>query len=247
METKTADKTSFMWNLWHGCHKLSAGCRHCYVYRGDARHGLDSTVVVQTKSFDLPVRKKRNGAYKIPSGATLYTCFTSDFLVEDADPWRAEAWRMMRIRSDLDFFMITKRIDRLHAVLPGDWGDGYDNVTIACTVENQDRADYRLPIYMSAPVKDKLIICEPLLEQVDLRPYMGGWVEQVIVGGESGDEARACHFDWVLDIRTQCIEKQVPFFFKQTGANFVKDGRQYHIKRQFPHAQARKAGLDFSG
>ena len=48
---------SMMWNLWHGCHKLSAGCKHCYVYRGDARREVDSSVVVRTKNFDLPLRK----------------------------------------------------------------------------------------------------------------------------------------------------------------------------------------------
>ena len=57
---------SMMWNLWHGCHKLSAGCKHCYVYRGDARREVDSSVVVRTKNFDLPLRKKRNGEFKIP-------------------------------------------------------------------------------------------------------------------------------------------------------------------------------------
>jgi protein gp37 len=171
MPKNAIEPLSKMWNLWHGCHKLSAGCRHCYVYRGDDRRDVDSTVVAKTKNFDLPVQKKRSGEYKILSGTLVYTCFTSDFLVEDADLWRAEAWGMMRLRSDLNFLMITKRIDRLQETLPDDWGDGYDNVTICCTVENQDRADYRLPIYKAAPVKHKIIICEPLLERIDLRPY----------------------------------------------------------------------------
>jgi protein gp37 len=234
-----------MWNPWHGCHKLSAGCKHCYVYRGDSKRGIDSTIVTQTKSFDLPVRKKRNGEYKIPSGTTLYTCFSSDFFVEDADQWRAEAWEMIHLRNDVDFTMITKRIDRLHVVLPDDWGDGYDHVTICCTVENQDRADYRLPIYIKAPIKHKIIICEPLLERIDMRPYMGSYVEQVVVGGESGSEARTCNFDWIMEIHDLCVENNISFWFKQTGAKFVKDGRLYHIKRQFQHSQARKAGINF--
>ena len=188
---------SKMWNLWHGCHRISAGCRYCYVYRGDAGRDIDSTIVTKTKNFDLPVQKKRNGEYKIPSGTLVYTCFTSDFLVEDADPWRSEAWDMIRRRDDLSFLMITKRIDRLQASLPGDWGDGdgYEHVTVCCTVENQERADYRLPIYKAAPVKHKIIICEPILERIDLRPYdIGSWVEQVVVGGESGYEARPSCF-----------------------------------------------------
>lgn len=235
-----------MWNLWHGCHKLSPGCKHCYVYRGDAKRDIDSSVVTQTKNFDLPIRKKRNGEYKIPSGSLVYTCFTSDFFVEDADAWRTEAWDMMRQRSDLDFLFITKRIDRFALCLPQDWGNGYNNVTICCTVENQACADYRLPIYQAAPIKHKIIICEPLLEQIDLRPYhIGEWIEQVVAGGESGYSARPCDFDWVMELRNVCEENNVAFWFKQTGAKFIKDNKLYNIKRQLQHAQARKAGINF--
>ena len=60
---------------------------------------------------------------------------------------------MMRLRSDVRFLIITKRIDRFLETIPSDWGDDYDNVTICCTIENQDRADYRLPIYKTAPIK----------------------------------------------------------------------------------------------
>lgn len=234
-----------LWNPWHGCHKLSAGCVNCYVYRTDGKHGIDSSVVVKTKSFGLPVRKKRDGSYKIGAGEMVYTCFSSDFFVEDADEWRGEAWEMVRSRPDLRFLMITKRIDRLQAVVPDDWGEGYDNVTICCTMENQERADYRLPIYRAAPVKHKIIVCEPLLSAVDLSPYLGAWVEQVIVGGESGREARTCHYDWVLDIRRQCVEHGISFRFRQTGARLLKDGQLYRIRRQFQHSQARKAGIDY--
>jgi len=144
----------------------------------------------------------------------------------------------------LRFMMITKRIDRLQESLPDDWGDGYDNVTICCTIENQDRADYRLPIYMAAPIKHKRIICEPLLEKIDLRQYnIGSWAEQVVVGGESGNNARVCHYDWIIELRDLCIKENVSFWFKQTGAKFMKDDRLYNIKRPLQHAQARKSGL----
>ena len=231
------------WNLWHGCHKHSAGCLHCYVYRGDAKRGVDSTIVTKTKSFDAPLKKKRNGEYKIPSGSIVFTCFTSDFFVEDADEWRKEAWDIIRTRNDLHFLMITKRIDRLHVNLPDDWGNGYDNVTICCTVENQDRADYRLPIYKAAPIKHKIIICEPILERIDLSPYIGNWVEEVVVGGESGTEARPCNYDWVLEIRELCIKHKVSFTFRQTGARLIKDRVLHRIARQFQHSQARKAEI----
>lgn len=233
-----------LWNPWHGCHKLSEGCRYCYVYRGDVKRGIDSTSVTQTKNFDLPIRKNRKGEYKIQGGTKVYTCFTSDFFHEDADKWREEAWSMIYERSDLHFLMITKRIDRFHLCLPENWGEGYDNVTICCTVENQDRADYRMPIYLKAPIKHKIIICEPLLENINLSVYLGDDIEQVVAGGESGADARVCNYDWVLNLSDQCKSRNISFWFKQTGAKFIKNGQLYKINRKDQHPQARKAGLN---
>ncbi len=247
MTANAIEPRSKMWNLWHGCHKLSAGCAHCYVYRGDSKRGIDSTTITKTKSFDAPAQKKRDGTYKIPAGSLVYTCFTSDFFLEDADLWRPQAWDMIRERNDLRFLVITKRIDRFKACLPDDWGDGWNHVTICCTVENQDRADYRLPIFRAAPIKHKRIICEPLLERIDLSPYdIGSWIEQVVAGGESGAQARPCNFDWIMELREECVLQNVSFWFKQTGARFIKDGQLYPIPRQLQHSQARKAEINFN-
>ena len=191
---------SVSWNPWHGCRKLSEGCRHCYVYRQDAQHDKDSREVRRTTAFNLPVRRTRDGRYKVPPGEMVYTCFTSDFLVEEADAWRAEAWEMIRIRSDLRFFFITKRIDRLMQVLPPDWGGGYENLAVGCTVENQAMADYRLPLLLDAPLRHKLVICAPLLGPLDIARYLVPGIEEVSVGGESGNEARPCNYDWVLSV-----------------------------------------------
>lgn len=234
------------WNPWHGCHKISAGCLNCYVYRRDTAVGRDASVVQKTASFDLPVRRKRDGRflYQPPDGLA-YTCFTSDFFLEEADEWRLEAWRMIRERWDLNFAFITKRIHRFYDCIPDDWGEGYPNVRIGCTTENQDRADYRLPIFLNAPIVSRFIILEPLLGPVDLRPYLTTAAGSVTVGGESGDNARPCNYDWVLDIRQQCIDAGISFHFKQTGANFIKDGRTYRIPRKLQHAQAQKANIDY--
>ena len=235
------------WNPWHGCTKISAGCKFCYVYRQDEMYGssVASSLCRKTANFNLPIKKKRDKSYKIPSGTILSTCFTSDFLLKDADEWRDECWEMMKIRSDCLFYFFTKRIDRLEECLPDDWGDGYDNVMIGCTVENQDRADYRLPIFNSLPIKHKTIIAAPILEAINLSPYLNDSIEQVSVGGESGYNARPCCYDWILDIRNQCIEKDVPFLFHQTGANFIKDGKKYRIRRAIQHSQAKKADINY--
>lgn len=260
MPTPAIKRKSKIWNPWHGCHKLSAGCQHCYVCMGYSKRGVDSNIVTKTKTFDLSVQRKRNCEYKIPSETMVYTCFTSE--------WRAEAWEMMRIRSDLRFMMVTKRIDRLHkcvyliigfalllrvsaiyasmiALIGVDWGYGYDNVTICRAVKNQDRVDYRLHIYKAAPIKHKIIICEPLLERIDLALYdIGSWVEQVLVGGESSYEALSCDFNWVMELHDLCVAKNVSFWFKQTGVKFIKDGKLYNINRRLQHSQARKAGIN---
>lgn len=235
------------WNPWHGCTKISSGCKYCYVYRQDELYGsiADSSLCHKNSCFDLPLKKKRNGDYKISSGKIIYTCFTSDFLLSDADKWRDECWRMMKIRKDCWFYFFTKRIDRLEQCLPSDWGDGYDNVLIGCTVENQDRADYRLPIFLSLPIKHKSIIVSPILEKVDIAMYLNHSIEEVSVGGESGALARPCNYDWILDLRRQCVEKNIPFRFHQTGANFIKDKKIYKIKRQYQLEQARKANIDY--
>lgn len=234
-----------IWNCWHGCHKISEGCKHCYVYRTDSKYEKDSSVVTKTQNFNLPVKRDRNKGYKISSGTMFNTCFTSDFFVEEADEWRVDAWKMIRERSDCNFFIITKRIDRFKFGLPTDWEDGYDNVCIGCTVENQKMADYRLPIFNDLPIKHKYIICAPLLEAIDLSKYLNSGIECVSVGGESGVEARICDFDWIMKIRKQCIDNNVSFKFHQTGAKLKKDGKVYRIERKFQHTQAHKANIDF--
>ncbi len=237
-------RESEMWNLWHGCHRKSEGCRNCYVFRRDARHGIDAEAVRRTAAFDLPLRRDRRGRYKVPPGTLMWTCFTSDFFIEEADLWRGEAWAMMRERGDLGFFIVTKRPERIRSCLPADWDGGYANVTVCCTMENQRRADERLPLIRDAPLLHKAVICEPLLGPIDFRGGLGAWCGHVTAGGESGRGARLCDYGWVLDIRRQCVEAGVSFHFKQTGALFRKDGRVYRIARSLQCEQARRAGID---
>ena len=233
------------WNPWHGCHKFSQGCVNCYVYRMDEHHGRDASIVTKAKNFNIPTQKDRKGNYKIPAGDIIYTCFTSDFFLEEADEWRKEAWKMMKERSDVTFFMITKRIHRFMDCIPDDWEDGYDNVVICCTMENQEQMSKRMPIYLNMPIKHKQIICEPLLSAINFEDWLDTSIEQITAGGESGLEARPCEYQWILSIREQCIQNEIPFYFKQTGARFIKDGKQYRIKRMEQHKQATKADINY--
>ena len=262
---------SVTWNLWHGCRRVSPGCVNCYMFRRDEEYGRDPTIVHKTASFGLPVRRYRSGKYKgfyrIPSGSMIFTCFTSDFFIVDADPWRPAAWDMMRERSDCIFFMITKRPERIEKCLPEDWGEGWDHIHVCCTCENQYWTDRRLPVFLDLPIRHKSITHEPMLEAINIRPYLEKYgsrlnpdgtriLENVSCGGESGPKARVCDYGWVLDTHMQCVEYGVPFSYHQTGAKLrrlVPDGQGgravkiYEIPREYQHLQAKKAGLDYGG
>lgn len=236
-----------IWNPWHGCHKISPGCLNCYVYRRDESIGKDASIVSMTKDYDLPIRNNRRGEYKITSAdGIVYACMTSDFFLADADEWRESCWNMIRERRDLKFHIITKRIDRFAICIPGDWGDGWDHVTICSTCENQEQADRRIPVLLSLPIRHRTVIAEPFLEEIHIERYLStGLIEHVTCGGESGNNARLCHNDWVLALRQQCVSSAVPFTFKQTGALFIKDGKAYHIHRSRQMEQARKSGYSY--
>lgn len=233
------------WNPWHGCRKVSPGCQNCYVYRIDAEHGRDASQIAKTADFTLPMRHARAGGFKLPPGEMVYTCFSSDFFLEEADAWREEAWRMIDYRRDLFFYIVTKRPERIRDCLPPSWDSGWDHVTICCTAENQAMADKRLPLFRSLPLRHREVLCEPLLGEIRLREHLrGGWAEGVTAGGESGSGARLCDYRWVLALRADCEACGVPFHFKQTGACFQKDGRIYRIPRRLQQEQAKRAGID---
>lgn len=189
--------------------------------------------------------KNAKGEYHIKPGKIVATCFATDFFLPEADEWRKEAWAMIKERSDLDFLILTKRIDRFLESLPSDWGDGYDNVNIGCTVENQEIADYRLPLFLSYPIKRRFIACSPILGDIDLSPYLHG-VQHVTVGGETGRDARVCDYDWVLHIREQCIKANITFWFKNTGSFFKHDGIIEKVNPFKQSSRAKEFGIDIS-
>ena len=232
-----------MWNPWKGCKKCSDGCRYCYIYKGNAKRGVDTSIIEKTKDFAKPTERLKNGNYNMKSGI-VYTCFSTDFLIEEADAWRHECWQMIKERKDCTFLFLTKRIDRFMDCIPDDWGDGYENVVVCCTVENQKNADYKLGIFVKLPIKHKGITAQPLIEAINMERYLEG-IELVVVGGESDANARPLDYNWVLDIREQCIKKNVPFEFRQCGTHFIKNGKYYRIQTKDLCDQARKADIDF--
>ncbi len=232
-----------LWNPWHGCRKCSEGCANCFVFYLDSKRDIATGTVRRSKTnFFLPMKKDRQGEYKVKSGTEVATCFTSDFFIEEADEWRDEAWTIIKSRKDLDFLICTKRIKRAADCLPADWHGGYDNVAIAVSCENKSAAKSRLPYLIELPVKRRYIFLSPLLEYVPLDDFLQtGLIDMVSVGGESYENARTCDFDWVKQIKRDCDKYGVKFDFHQTGSNFVYEGRRYAIKHHDEYEQAKKA------
>lgn len=242
-----------IWNPWHGCNRISEGCDHCYMMDADAALGLDGTKIYKTKvGFAYPLSRDRHGWYKIKAGEQIRVCMNSDFFIKEADEWRNEAWSMIYERSDVKFFLLTKRADRIKECLPDDWNNGWDNVMLNVTCENQVRADERIPYLLDVPAKHKGIMCAPFIGSVNIEKYMRtGQIEQVVCDGERCKlygRARDCNYDWVKSLRKQCEKYNVSFTFMSTGTNFIKDGKRYNIPNSRVQSKmAYKSGISFQG
>lgn len=239
-----------IWNPWHGCTKISEGCKNCYIYFLDRKRGLDSRKVFRTTTgFFYPIQKRRNGQYVVQSGEMLRVCMTSDFFIEEADVWREEAWRIISMRPDVSFYLLTKRPERVINCLPRNWGKGWENVFFNVTCENQKRADERLPILLSLPFKHKGFMAAPMLGPINASRYLiSGQIERVLCGGENYDGARPCHYDWVLDLSHQCKTYNTTFCFIETGSHFVKDGKTYTMpNKRLQSIMAFKSNASYQG
>lgn len=151
---------------------------------------------------------------------------------------------MSKERQDCKFLFLTKRIERFKEIIPDDWNDGYDNVIVCCTVENQKNVDYKLSIFKDLPIKHKCITMQPLLEKINIEKFLDD-IELVLVGGEQDYNARVLDYDWVLDIREQCIKHNVNFEFRQCGTYTIKDGKTYKIETYNLTKQARLANINY--
>lgn len=232
-----------MWNPWRGCKKCSEGCLHCYIHKGDYKRNINTNEIVKTKDFNKPIEKLKNGNYKMKSGL-VYLGFSTDFLIEEADNWRSECWKMIKERQDCTFLFLTKRIDRFMKCIPNDWEDGYENVVVGCTIDNQKNADYRLKIFNELPIKHRCITAQPLIERINIEKYLYN-IELVVAGGESDYNARVLDYNWILEIRDECIRKNVNFEFRQCGTYTIKDGKKYKLQTKDLCKQAKLANIDF--
>lgn len=204
--------TNDTWNPWQGCHKVSAGCDNCYMYREKKRWGQQPGHVVRSApaTFSAPLKKLK--------GPLVFTCSWSDFFIEEADPWRNDAWDIIRATPHLIYQILTKRPERIASCLPDDWHSGWKNVWLGATVENAEQVA-RLEVFNQIGAGQLFISIEPMLTPVMTLEYFFRWFKWVIVGGESGPGARYMDPNWARIVRDQCRRYDIPFFMKQMTRN----------------------------
>lgn len=173
-ERTNIEWTDATWNPFRGCTKVSPGCASCYMFRDQERYGRDPSVVVRAApaTFNAPLKWQRD-RLKLPVGERrplrVFTCSWSDWFHADADPWRAEAWDIIRATPLITYQILTKRPERIAACLPADWGSGYPNVWLGVSAENQYWYDQRMTILVTVPARLRFVSAEPLLKPLDLR------------------------------------------------------------------------------
>ena len=228
------------WNPWHGCRKYSEGCAHCYMYALDRIREVPdrSAQIARTQAMHKPLTMDRRGNFKIPSGYCLRVNMTSDTFLEEADGWRGEMWDVIRRRPDVRFYILTKRVARIAQCLPPDWGDGWENVELNFSCENQRAFDERWPIFREIPAKHKGMNLAPLIGEIDISPALAsGQIECVCCGGESFGGERPCRYEWVKRISDDCRRHRVNFAFNSTGTCFEKDGKIYRLEMKDVQAE----------
>jgi len=221
MEESKIQWTDATWNPWHGCKKVSAGCKYCYMFRDkETRYGQDPTIVVQSKTkFNDPVK------WELPR--MIFTCSWSDWFIDEADGWRDAAWKIIKETPHHTYQILTKRPERIYDHLPDDWGEGYPNVWLGVSVEN-NTFKKRINILEEIPAKIRFVSFEPLIGAIWLLDHEANNIQWAILGGESGNETgkytyRPSELVWFDLLMVKLRERKVPIFVKQLGTHLAKE------------------------
>lgn len=231
-------------NVWWGCARVSPGCVNCYAdtlasrwgHQLWRRHGPRKAMSAQY--WREPIKWNRTDPGRVFCGSMCdpFEAHPTPDVRVMQDTERARLWDLIDRTQNLTWLLLTKRPENVAAMVPwtGDWPR---NVWIGTSVEDQARADERIPTLLRLP-GTRFLSCEPLLGPLDLRAHFAGYcpehdfpggfcverhhpgvqhVDWIIAGGESGAKARPVHPDWIRSLRDQCQKYNRPFHFKQWG------------------------------
>ncbi len=222
MSKSKIEWTESTWNPVTGCNKISEGCDNCYAERmakrlkamGQQNYNNGFEVVCHPHMLDTPLKwKKSNMVFVNSMGDVFHEKVPLDFI--------KQVFGVMNIADQHFYQVLTKRAKRLLELSEMIKWDSH--IWMGVTVENES-FKYRIDYLRKTPAKTKFLSLEPLLGPLGELNLSG--IDWVIVGGESGPRARSIEADWAREVRDQCIEQNVPFFFKQWGGvQKKKNGR----------------------
>ena len=242
MKNSSIEWTDHTFNPWIGCTKVSPGCANCYAEalnkrwkkgdnwgKGAPRVRTSSSYWKQPLQWDSLARLAKEfymagmaddeirPTIKPYVRPRVFSASLADWLDDEVPAeWRRDLLSLIRATPNLDWLLLTKRPGNFYQLIAEDaWNrdNRPDNVWIGTTVEDQERADERIPKLLEIPARIHFLSCEPLLGPVTIP----SGIDWVICGGESGPGARPMHPAWSRSLRDQCAAAGVPFHFKQWG------------------------------
>jgi protein gp37 len=223
--------TDHTFNPWVGCTKVSPACDHCYAESWAKRSGAPNLWNGDRRrttaaNWNQPI-KWNAAAAKAGTRARVFCASLADVFDNAVPPaWRADLFRLIRATPHLDWLLLTKRIGNAELMIEDALIEGHlltsrkpywpwPNVWLGATIATQAEAARDIPKLRSLRARVRFLSCEPLLEAI--RPDLSG-IHWIIVGGESGSQARAMDWTWAESLRNQALVHGTAFFFKQGSA-----------------------------
>jgi protein gp37 len=244
------EKTNITWthhtfNPWRGCTKVSPGCTHCYA---EDLSRINPAVLGQwgpqgqrpikaERQWDEPLKWDRL-ARRLNERRRVFCASLAD-VFEDRPELvapRGRLFRLIRVTTALDWLILTKRPENFGHLLPPDWRDGYPNVWLGVSIENNDYI-HRADLLRAVPAAVRFVSYEPALGPLDRLDLSR--LDWLIFGGEFGPRFRPMDLQWARDIQQRCRAAGVRFFFKQIAAR--QEGQQAdalgEVVQEYPAAR----------
>jgi protein gp37 len=213
-------------NPWIGCQKVSPGCDHCYAeHMADHRFGWVEWGPhgKRKRTSEDNWRKPRRWAKDANGHRPRVFCASLADVFDNKAPEgaRDDLFGLIGETPNLDWLVLTKRPQNIAKMLPADWGDGYPNVWLGITAEDEGHYRMRWPILSRIPAVVRFVSYEPAIAplgsiNIGKADCLPDWI---ICGGESGTDARRMKPAWVRAVRDQCADLDIAFFMKQIGDN----------------------------
>jgi len=224
MKDSRINWTTHTFNCWEGCTKVSPGCANCYAKKRDDRQMIEPVShwgsgaprrMTSDSYWKQPLAWDRKAA-KAETRPRIFSGSLCDWADDEAPAGqRSRLWGLIRQTPHLDWLLLTKRASNIEKYLPPDWNTGYANVWLGVTCENKQHGLPRLEALREIPATVHFLSCEPLLEDLGEMSLEG--IEWVIVGGETGSNARSMDVAWAEGIVEQCRKQGVHVWMKQLG------------------------------